>query len=206
MLKNIYLSPVGYLISFFLNILSFFQKPFMVYGFYNRVTGSFMKNSRISSSTRIINKALLDLSNDVWIGHYCVLDASNQLTIEKGVQTGSHISIYTHSSHISLRLLGESYISSNDRIGYVKGSVVIGEYSFIGDSTVIFPGVNIGRGCLIKAGSVVTSSIPNFSIVAGNPAKVVGKVVDIDSKFFINDIVRECYFDKKIIEDYDKSI
>jgi acetyltransferase-like isoleucine patch superfamily enzyme len=113
----------------------------------------------------------------------CVLDASNGLSIGKGVKIGSHISIYTHTSHVGIHLLGESYLRLDERIGYVIGVVSIGEYSFIGDSSVIFPGAHIGRGCLVNSGSIVTRSVPDFSIVSGAPAKVVGQVVDIDNFF-----------------------
>jgi acetyltransferase-like isoleucine patch superfamily enzyme len=95
-------------------------------------------------------------------------------------------------------------LRSNERIGYVIGAVSIGEYSFIGDSSVIFPGVHIGRGCVVNAGSIVTRSVPDFSIVSGTPAKVVGQVVDIDNVFFDNDTVKETYFDKSILEKYQK--
>ena len=152
----------------------------------------------------MVSKSKLDIGDDVWVGHYCVLDASNGLDIGKGVQTGSHISIYTHSSHISIRLLGESYLSSDDRIGYINGAISIGEYTFIGDSSIIFPGVDIGRGCLIKAGSIVNSSIPDFSIVSGSPAKVVGCVTDLDKKFFDNKMVKNTYFDKNLLKGYNE--
>ncbi len=206
MLKNIYLSPLGYLISIIQNLVSIIHQPFMVYGFYNRVTSQFMKNTRVSSSIKILKKSQLDLKDNVWIGHYCVLDASNCLMIGKGVQMGSHISIYTHTSHISIRLMGDSYMSSNNRIGYVSGAVSIGEYSFIGDSTIIFPGVRVGKGCLIKAGAILSKSVPDFSIVSGVPAKVVGHVVDIDSVFFENETVKKAYFDKTLFKKYNKDL
>ena len=133
-LKKIYLSPAGYLISAVLNTLAIFHQPFMVYGFYNRVQKRFMKYTRISSSTKLVNKSSLDIGDNVWIGHFSVLDASNRICLCDGIQTGSHISIYTHSSHNSVRLLGASYIKENERIGYIDGSVTVGEYSFLGDS------------------------------------------------------------------------
>jgi len=206
LLKVIYLSPLGYLVSIIQNLVSIIHQPFMVYGFYNRVTSQFMKNTRVSSSLKIVKKSQLDLKDSVWIGHYCVLDASNCLTIEKGVQMGSHISIYTHTSHISIRLMGDSYMSSNNRVGYVNEAVSIGEYSFIGDSTIIFPGVSVGKGCLIKAGSILNRSVPDFSIVSGVPAKVVGHIIDIDSKFFDNEIVKKTYFDKNLFEKHTKGL
>ncbi len=200
MLKRIYLSPFGYVISLIQNIFSIFHQPFMVYGFYNQTQQKFMRQTRISSSTKVISKKKLDLSDGVWVGHYSVLDASHGIKFGKGVQTGSHISIYTHSSHNSIRLLGDSYLLSNDRIGYITGNVLIGEFSFIGDSAVIFPGVEIGKGCLVKAGSIVTNSVPDFSVVSGNPAQVVGSVLTTDEKFLIDDAVRKTYFDQAFIK------
>jgi acetyltransferase-like isoleucine patch superfamily enzyme len=205
MLKKIYLSPLGYLISFIQNIFAVIQQPFMVYGFYNKVQKKFMKLTRISSSVKIISKIKLDISDNVWIGHYSILDASNGIKIGKGVQTGPFVSIFSHSSHISIRLLGESYLQSNERIGYIDGKVEIGDYSFIGTSTVILPNVVIGKGCLIKVGSVVTKSIPDYSIVSGNPATVEGSISKIDEKYFNDKVVIENYFDKKIIENWQKN-
>ena len=51
----------------------------------------------------------MNIGDNVWIHHYCLLDASYGLTIEKGVQTGSHISIYSHSSHVSIIVWGSLY-------------------------------------------------------------------------------------------------
>ena len=202
MLKKIYLSPLGYIISFIQNMVAFIQKPFMVYGFYNHVQKKFMKLTRISSSTKILSKKQLDIHNNVWIGHYCLLDASNSIEIHNGVQTGAFVSIFTHSSHISIRLLGDSYLQNDTRIGYIDGKVTIGEYTFIGTSSVIFPGVTIGKGCLIKAGSIVTKSMPDFSIISGNPASVVGNVQNMDEKYFENETVQAHYFDQDIIKEW----
>ena len=200
MLKRIYLSPLGFFISIIQNIFSLFHRPFMVYGFYNQAQQKFMRQTRISSSTKVISKNHLDLNDGVWVGHYSVLDASHGITFGIGVQTGSHISVYTHSSHVSIRLLGDSYLQSDDRVGYITGSVFVGDFSFIGDSSVIFPGVEIGKGCLVRAGSVVTKSVPDFSVVSGNPAEVVGSVLVTDEKFLENPSVRETYFDQAFIK------
>ncbi|KAF2270257.1 maltose O-acetyltransferas-like protein [Lojkania enalia] len=52
----------------------------------------------------------------------------------------------------------------------------IGEDCWIGGNAIILPGVTIGRGGVVGAGSVVTKDVPDFTVVVGNPAKVVRKV------------------------------
>ena len=47
------------------------------------------------------------------------------------------------------------------------------------------PNVSIGKGCLIKSGSLVNISVPDFSLVEGNPAKIVGSTLDFDKSFQI---------------------
>ena len=56
-----------------------------------------------------------------------------------------------------------------------KKTLLIEEDVFIGSNTVVLPGVTIGRGSVIGAGSVVTYDIPRYSIAIGNPIKVVKK-------------------------------
>jgi len=136
------------------------------------------------------------------------LDASNGIKIGEGCQIGAWVGIFTHGSHIAIRLLGKNYIQFNrhERIGYQRGAVEIGDYTFIGASSLILPSVTIGKGCLIAAGTIVTESIPDYSIVSGNPAKVIGNTSSLDRRYFTNEIVRKNYFDPSVIEDYLKKI
>ena len=55
------------------------------------------------------------------------------------------------------------------------GPVEIGDNVYISMDVTIMPNVSIGSNCIIAAGSVVTNDIPDNSMVAGNPAKVVGR-------------------------------
>lgn len=58
---------------------------------------------------------------------------------------------------------------------YSKGQIVIEEDVWIGSNSVILSGIKVGRGSVIGAGSVVTKNIPPYSIVAGNPARIIRK-------------------------------
>lgn len=63
-----------------------------------------------------------------------------------------------------------------DDVHHVKrGKVVIGDYVFIGTNCIIHQGITIGEGAAISAGSIIGQDVPPWSIVAGNPARVIGK-------------------------------
>lgn len=138
--------------------------------------------TRISSSTFIDHPKGLDLGENVYVGHYNFMEASHGLKISEGVQISSFIIITTHSSHHSIRLYGNAY-AGNEMIGYIKGPIDIGTYSFIGPHSTIMPNTKIGKGCLVAAYSYVKGDFPDFSIIAGNPAKVIGDTRTIDESF-----------------------
>jgi len=56
-----------------------------------------------------------------------------------------------------------------------KQSIRIGDYAWIGTSALVLPGVKIGTGAVVGAGSVVTRDIPDYGIAVGNPARCTGK-------------------------------
>lgn len=55
------------------------------------------------------------------------------------------------------------------------GCVEIMDNVYVGEKVIILPEVRIGKNCVISAGSVVTADVPENSIMAGNPAKVIGR-------------------------------
>ncbi|MEW6470155.1 MAG: acyltransferase [Bacteroidota bacterium] len=197
--SKIYLSPLGMIISGVLNFFSFWHRPFMVYGHFNRKRGQFQKRTRISSSAKLLKRAAIDIGDNVWIGHYCLLDGISGITIGEGVHVASHSCIYTHSSQDALRLLGRKYLEvpAEKRPGYILRPVSIGEYTFIGTSAVILPGVTIGKGCIIGAGSVVAKDVPDFAIAAGNPAQVIGDTRKTDEELLKAFRCEDTYYLKK---------
>ena len=57
-----------------------------------------------------------------------------------------------------------------------KGEVIIGDNVWIGDKCTILPNVHIGDGVIVAANSVVTKDVPPYSVVGGDPAKVLKKI------------------------------
>ena len=67
------------------------------------------------------------------------------------------------------------YIQADAYLDHIPYKPVnIGTNSFIGAGAIILPGSSIGEHCIIGAGAVVKGNIPDFSIVIGNPCKVIG--------------------------------
>lgn len=92
----------------------------------------------------------------------------------------------SHCGHISIgnrvTIAPEAYVLAHDastqrKFGYTYiANVTIEDDVFIGVRALIMPGVRIGKGSIVGAGSVVTKDVLPGTIVAGNPAKVVGSI------------------------------
>lgn len=176
----------------------------MVYGTKDRVSGRFRKLTRISSSAILSNRDKIALGDNIWIWHHSIIDGSNGVTIGEGAQIGAWVGIFSHGSHIAVRIHGIDYINipREARSGYTRGAVSIGAYSFIGAAAIILPGVSIGKGALIGTGSVVSADVPDFGIARGNPAKVVGDTRKLDEKYFSDPAIAETYFDREAFNEW----
>ena len=138
-----------------------------------------LPHTRISGASVIEHEDRLVLGDNVFIGAFNFIEASGGITIEEGVQITSHNAIVTHSSHRSQRLLGPAYVTwptplGSDRPGWISGPVHIGAYSFVGPHSLIEANTHLGKGTLVCAGSFVRGRFPDFAILEGRPARVVG--------------------------------
>jgi len=156
--------------------------PTMIYGF-TTTSGHYLKDVRISNTAYLGDVDKLELGDNVFIGHYNVLDASNGMFIGEGCQITNFSSIITHSSHHSIRYYGREYKHATDKKGYQVGPVAIGAYTFVGPHCVIMPNTRIGKGCIVGAYSYLEGEYPDYSVIKGQPAKVVGDVRETDQAF-----------------------
>lgn len=147
--------------------------PRMVYGFV-RGDGEFLPNTRLSNSTAVFARDRLDIGDHVFIGHFSVLDATYGLSIGEGCQIGFFTGVFTHSSHAAIRLYGREYVKAPEKAAYYTAPIWIGPYSFIGAHATLLPGTRLGKGSLVSAYSLVQGEFPDYAILAGQPAKVVG--------------------------------
>jgi acetyltransferase-like isoleucine patch superfamily enzyme len=124
------------------------------------------KNVRLYSNVRIYGTGELHIDEGTFIGHQVILisSAPASITIGKNVDIAPRVFIGTGTHELDptgIRMAG---------IGMSK-DVVIGDGTWIGANSNILPGVHIGRNSMVAAGSTVTKDVPDFTIVAGNPAR-----------------------------------
>ena len=118
---------------------------------------------------------IIDIGENVRINSSCHIGAINKVIIGKQTLLGSHVMIIDHSH--GKNSIEEMSIHPSDRDLYSKGPIVIGERCWICENVTILPNVSIGDECVIGANSVVTKNMPSRCIIAGNPAKIIRKIM-----------------------------
>ena len=114
---------------------------------------------------------------DVTIGDYTRIGI--HCTVIGPVCIGHHVNL---AQGITVTALNHNFADTNRRIdeqGISTKPVVIGDDVWIGANAVILPGVTIGRHVVVAAGAVVTKDVPENTIVAGVPAKVIKKLEEV---------------------------
>lgn len=98
------------------------------------------------------------------INHGCLLDGRRY-----SIHVGSDVSIGPEAAVLTL-----GHDPRSTEFADCGGPVTIGDRVWIGFRAIVLPGVTIGKGAVVGAGAVVTSDVAPFTIVAGNPARVIG--------------------------------
>lgn len=106
-----------------------------------------------------------EIGDMVYVGPYSCL---GEVTLEPDILIGSHVSITNGSRQHGITRLD---IPVREQLGEWP-RVTIGRDTWIGDRAVVM--VNLGRHCVVGAGAVVTKPVPDYAIVAGVPARIIG--------------------------------
>lgn len=118
----------------------------------------------------------LSIGDGVSLGEYSHVTCANRVIIGNRVLTGRYLLITDNAHGTSDRKTLD--IPPLNRKVYSKGEVIIGDDVWIGDRAVVLPGVKIGKSAIIGANAVVTRDVPAYTIVGGNPAKVIKTVTE----------------------------
>jgi acetyltransferase-like isoleucine patch superfamily enzyme len=109
------------------------------------------------SACKVYDSPVLRIGNNVHIGYQVGIAVGNEVTIRNNVLMGNRVSIFGYDLHPADPLKRRDV--------------------WIGSNVTILKGVVIGEAVVVAAGSVVTDDVPPFVVVAGNPAKIVKKIL-----------------------------
>ncbi len=113
----------------------------------------------------------IEIGDRVTIGDYFHITAINRIRIGNGVLTGRWVTI-SDNAHGTTDPDTLSRVPMERRL-FSKGPVIIGDNVWIGDKATVLAGVTVGEGAVIGANAVVTKDVPPYSIVGGNPARIL---------------------------------
>ena len=132
--------------------------------FYRMVLPTCGRDVCISFGT-VFSHPTASIGNRVYLGVGCMI---GDVTLEDDALVGSHVSIINGRRQHGIERLD---IPVREQPGEYP-RVVIGEDSWIGDRAIVT--ADLGKHCVVGAGSVVTKAVPDFAIVVGNPARIKG--------------------------------
>lgn len=126
----------------------------------------------------------IEVGKNFFANYNCTIIDTGMVRIGDNCQFAPNVGIYTagHPVHPATR-------NSLYEYGF---DITIGDNVWIGANSVVLPGVTIGSNTVIGAGSVVNRSIPEWSVAAGNPCRVIRTITEED---------RNKYFDGRLIDD-----
>jgi len=120
--------------------------------------------------------AHIQIGFNVYIGRYVNLHTGSAIEIGNNVVFSDYVFVSSLAHGIDPEM-GPIM----QQVTIDKGAIRIDDDCFIGFGAKIMPGVHLGRWCIVGAGAVVTKSFPSFSMIGGNPAKII-KVYDPEKK------------------------
>ena len=130
------------------------------------------RGCRVRENAKIISPENLICGENVWIGEGALLDASGGLEIGSHTSIGLSVFLWSHSSYLTnLAMANHSGSSLIER-----KKTTIGSGCFIAGPSAVLHGVTIGDKCVVLPMSVVNKDVPSYSMVAGNPARIIKKI------------------------------
>lgn len=128
-------------------------------------------NCKIGHNTRINS----GFGGKIDIGKNVLIDDNTHILSQKEIKIGEFSQISSHCLIVDFNHIYSDKFTPIVKQGCKSKSIYIGSDVWVGSHVIILPGVHIGKGSVIGAGSVVTKDIAAYSVVAGNPAKIIRK-------------------------------
>lgn len=165
LLKKLFLYPYNLIMSYIPNYLIAYIPSYSIRHFYYR----YIMNIKLGKDSSIhmgcyINKNNIVIGKCTAINRKCYLDGRGGLKIGNNVSISPEVHLITAEHDIN-----------SEHFDYSVKPVIIEDYVWIGTRAIILPGVKIGKGAVISAGSVVTKDVPEYCVYGGVPAKFIKK-------------------------------
>lgn len=123
---------------------------------------------------KLLRKMGCHVGNECFIGDYVRIDTSHadMITIEDHVSIASGTRLLCHQRDFSNYYVGDDYMD----LGYTIKPIVLKKGCLIGMESFVMPGVTVGEGAIVGAGSLVTKDVPAWTIATGRPARVIKEI------------------------------
>jgi len=157
---------LGALLNYFFNeLLTHFPCHALRRGFVRMFNKKVSSSAKLLMHTRILNFWKVEIGSNSVIGQYGLIDCRRYpVIIGQNVDIGPYTKIWT---------LGHDPDSPTHEVK--GGPVTINKHAWIASGVTLLPGINVGEGAVVAAGSVLSRDVEKLDIVAGNPAKVLRK-------------------------------
>jgi acetyltransferase-like isoleucine patch superfamily enzyme len=147
-----------------LKLLSAFPSMHVRNFFLRHVYGmDIAKGAVMMGNFRLRRPSRIQIGKGTVVGERVELDGRASLFIGNHVNISSEVMIYT--------LQHDYKLSGFENAG---APVIVEDYVWLSTRSILLPGIRIGKGAIVAAGSVVTKDVPAFAVVAGIPAKQIG--------------------------------
>lgn len=109
-----------------------------------------------------------------FIGDYVRVDTSHtdMITIEDSVSIASGSRLLCHQRDFSDYRVGDDYM----KLGYIVKPIHLKKGCLIGMESLVMPGVTVGEGAVVGAGSLIVKDVPDWCVAVGRPARVVKEI------------------------------
>lgn len=144
-----------------------YKTPAEVHEYMERILGK-----PLDESTTVLPPFYVDYGKPVTIGKGCFIQQCCTFFGRGGIEIGNEVFI---GPKVNLITINHDPNPDNRSATYGR-PIVIEDKVWIGINSTILPGVRLGYGCIVGAGSVVTKDVPAMTVVAGNPARIIKKI------------------------------